>query len=723
MAQIFISYKRFDKDIVFPIKDKIEAFIGKNTCWIDVKGIESDAQFAEVIMKNIDACSVFLFMYSKLHSQIVNYTEDWTVREINYALKRKKRIVFVNIDNSPLEGWLDFMFPQKQETNAHSPEEMARLCNNLKTWLSSSPTQPSKNNPYSVRFSVDETCELYVDGDKKRKIKGGNQPIVDGFEIGKKYHFSFHSLARANSVIEVECTQNSLMMPNQVFDMQISFAAQRQKEEEEKKAKQQAAKIEKEKEREREGIASQVLQGYDAYSPLINGFYLVGKDGLWGYVNEMGFEIIPCIYDEASLFKNDHATVCQNGKWGIIDQYGQTIVDLQSDCPCWPSENYNYFVCGREGRYAISTFDAGIPSVFPYLEVALIENHEDNYWVREEKGWRMISMIHQTPPFTMLVKDIKTGYYYFDFEFDYFESYHDEAKIKMCRLPMRVQSAMNGRWGFLNSQMKLTIPFVDESEHVSTYVGEQEIIRTNNKTGVADVEKGVFVIPCIYDAIKHVDFDGYTEPFYHIANSILPYDGRFTFYGGKQGIVDIQGNAIVPMIFQYIMYVGDKNDDLYQFACLQAPDMKLKSNGYIQDMSLDEATVHLYDLKGNLVKKIPYLSNQNTYFRWGFKDIDEIQKFAEEGNAEAQYELGICYLYDYWRYSKIEKDISKAIKWFKAAAEQGHIRAQFQLGEIYYYGKDGIRKDFNEAVKWFKLAAKQGHQDAKKYLQKHYIDY
>lgn len=716
MAQVFISYKRLDKDIVFPIKDQIEAFIGKDTCWIDVIGIESDAQFVEVIMKNIDACSVFLFMYSKLHSQIVNYTEDWTVREIHYALKRKKRIVFVNIDNSPLEGWLDFMFPQKQETNANSPEEMARLCNNLKAWISNAPKQSSTNNTYSVRVSVDETCELYIDGVKKRKIKGGNQPIIDGFETGKKYHLSLHSLARANSVIEVDCTQNSLMMPNQVFDIQISFAEHRQQEEEEKKAKQQAAKQEKEKEKGREDIVWQVLRGYDSYDSY-NGFYIVCKNGLWGYVNDMGFETIPCIYDKVSPFKNGHATVCQNGKWGIIDEYGQLVIDIQSDCPCWPSGDYTYFIFGKKGRFAITTLDAGIPIVFPYLEIALIENYKEFFFVRDEKGWRMVSVDNRQVPFAITIKDFKTYYYTLADYCDW--KAHDLDTIRMCKLPMRVQSALNGRWGYLNSQLKLSIPFVDESEYISTHVEEQVFIRTNNKTGVADVEKGVFVIPCIYDAIKHVDFDGYTEPFYHIANSILPYDGRFTFYGGKQGIVDIQGNAIVPMIFQYIMYVGDKNDDLYQFACLQAPDMKLKSNGYIQDMSLDEATVHLYDLKGNLVKKIPYLSNQNTYFRWGFKDIDEIQKFAEEGNAEAQYELGLLYYYG----DDVRADIQEAIRWFKKAAEQGHIRAQFQLGEIYYYGKEGIRKDFDEAVKWLKLAAKQGHQGAIKYLQKHYIDY
>ena len=42
--KIFISYKRVDKKKVFKIKDLIEKQISAKT-WIDLDGIESDAQF------------------------------------------------------------------------------------------------------------------------------------------------------------------------------------------------------------------------------------------------------------------------------------------------------------------------------------------------------------------------------------------------------------------------------------------------------------------------------------------------------------------------------------------------------------------------------------------------------------------------------------------------------------------------------------------------------
>ena len=131
---IFISYKRVDKDKVFPIKDFIERNTGYN-CWIDLDGIESDAQFADIIIKAINNAKVFLFMYSNTHSKIENFEEDWTVREINFAQIKKKRIVFVNIDDSPLSDYFNFRFSTKQQVAATSDVAMKKLCADIKQWL------------------------------------------------------------------------------------------------------------------------------------------------------------------------------------------------------------------------------------------------------------------------------------------------------------------------------------------------------------------------------------------------------------------------------------------------------------------------------------------------------------------------------------------------------------------------------------------------------------
>ena len=80
---------------------------------------------------------------------------------------------------------------------------------------------------------------------------------------------------------------------------------------------------------------------------------------------------------------------------------------------------------------------------------------------------------------------------------------------------------------------------------------------------------------------------------------------------------------------------------------------------------------------------------------------------AEEGNAEAQNMLGMCYL----KGQGVTKDYTEAVKWFRKAAEQGNTSAQDNLGYCFYYGK-GVTENYTEAVKWFRKAAEQGDASA-----------
>ena len=150
MARIFISYKRDDKDVVFKIKGDIEKHVGES-CWIDVDGIESDAQFVNVIIKAIDEAEIFLFMYSKKHTEITDFENDWTVREINYAQTKKKRIIFLNIDNTSLSDWFVMMFGLKQQVDVRSDVAMKKLYVDLLKWLKISNTSPEIKKVINIK--------------------------------------------------------------------------------------------------------------------------------------------------------------------------------------------------------------------------------------------------------------------------------------------------------------------------------------------------------------------------------------------------------------------------------------------------------------------------------------------------------------------------------------------------------------------------------------------
>lgn len=155
MPRIFISYKRADKEKVFAIKDKIEAATGEK-CWIDLDGIESDAQFVNTIMQAIDNAEIFLFMFSKEHAQIDDYEKDWTIREINYAHDLGKRIVFINIDGTPLTKWFKFMFGLKQQVDLQSDKALQHLIIDLQKWLGISTTISTKQKQEKLKSSTKE---------------------------------------------------------------------------------------------------------------------------------------------------------------------------------------------------------------------------------------------------------------------------------------------------------------------------------------------------------------------------------------------------------------------------------------------------------------------------------------------------------------------------------------------------------------------------------------
>ena len=56
--------------------------------------------------------------------------------------------------------------------------------------------------------------------------------------------------------------------------------------------------------------------------------------------------------------------------------------------------------------------------------------------------------------------------------------------------------------------------------------------------------------------------------------------------------------------------------------------------------------------------------------------------------------------------------------WFRKAAEQGNAEAQYRLGLSYYNG-EGVPKDYAQAAFWWRKAAEQGEDTAQynlKYL-------
>ena len=81
-----------------------------------------------------------------------------------------------------------------------------------------------------------------------------------------------------------------------------------------------------------------------------------------------------------------------------------------------------------------------------------------------------------------------------------------------------------------------------------------------------------------------------------------------------------------------------------------------------------------------------------------------LRKSAEQGHADAQYNLGFLYR----KGEGVKQDYKQAAEWYRKAADQGNANAQSNLGFLYGEGK-GVKQDYKQAAEWYRKAAEQGH--------------
>jgi len=87
--------------------------------------------------------------------------------------------------------------------------------------------------------------------------------------------------------------------------------------------------------------------------------------------------------------------------------------------------------------------------------------------------------------------------------------------------------------------------------------------------------------------------------------------------------------------------------------------------------------------------------------------IKEYTLLAEDGDAEAQYQLGWLYFSTQATRSEYRAAYAQAVKWYRKAADQGHMLAQLRLGQLYNQGL-GVHEDHVKARYWYLKAADQG---------------
>ncbi len=94
--------------------------------------------------------------------------------------------------------------------------------------------------------------------------------------------------------------------------------------------------------------------------------------------------------------------------------------------------------------------------------------------------------------------------------------------------------------------------------------------------------------------------------------------------------------------------------------------------------------------------------------------LDLLELAAIQGHTLSQVLVAKACLTGEWG---VKRNNLKAFKYYKMAAEQGNADAQTELGVMYAIGQDlGVEQNINKSVKWLEKAAKQGHVKAEEFL-------
>lgn len=106
---------------------------------------------------------------------------------------------------------------------------------------------------------------------------------------------------------------------------------------------------------------------------------------------------------------------------------------------------------------------------------------------------------------------------------------------------------------------------------------------------------------------------------------------------------------------------------------------------------------------------VPTSAEANTYQEtYAATNINDLKRFADEGDAKAQYALGKRYANG----DGVPLDYREALHWYLQAGQQGHVRAQGKLAAAFWEGRGGPQ-DYSRAYFWALLAEAGGDETSR----------
>ena len=342
-TDIFISYRRVGgrdtaRNVELALKGE-----GYENIFFDFNSLR-DGVFNEQILNAIDSCKDYLLILSDGALDRCANEGDWVAIEIRRAMTADCKIIPIRVGES------DFKWPDNLpkdltilksiqflnlKTDEYFPDSIRRLMERMDSKPMRIDTKKQGSEPdFVFSLTVDETCELFINDERIRKVRQGKATRIDFLERQKSYHFTLKSLAVQTDSFEFDLTVPQF---SKSMEKQVSLAEMRKERAARADADRRKQKQEREDRERRKENRRRLHQVYSFVDQEFDGRTLVGeeKDGsiLYGYVDNDGFEIIPCFYPDAIRFGNGLAAVFDGSLWSYIDPNGNVIFSHVSETP------------------------------------------------------------------------------------------------------------------------------------------------------------------------------------------------------------------------------------------------------------------------------------------------------------------------------------------------------------------------------------------------------
>jgi hypothetical protein len=218
---------------------------------------------------------------------------------------------------------------------------------------------------------------------------------------------------------------------------------------------------------------SQTLKKYQNHQSEKYGLTNVERNGKWGFIDKTGKEIIPLIYDDSSWFQNGITWCKFKGKLGMIDEKGKVIVPFIYDSANWLNDKLVVaYLNGKCGLFTNAKVPL-CPIIYDYIGIP------------------------------------------------------NGSVVQHNRIPVR----LNNKYGYLNTDGKLVIPFKYNAVNPFQYCG-LATVNLNGYYGCIDATDKT-IVPFKYSFIN-------------------PFEPRIAMasLNGYLGWVNTKGAIVVPFEYQ-----------------------------------------------------------------------------------------------------------------------------------------------------------------------------